>query len=79
MMRTEHGNDMLGVATVLATVVGIANCGGETGTTNSPPTADAGPDQTVVPFSTVTLSGSGADSDGTIQSYEWEQRSAIVA
>ena len=37
------------------------------------PTAQAGADRTVNPGETVTLSGSGTDSDGTIQSYAWSQ------
>ncbi|HYH74507.1 MAG TPA: PKD domain-containing protein [Candidatus Saccharimonadales bacterium] len=41
---------------------------------NQPPTAQAGPDQTVIEGSTVTLNGSGSnDSDGTISSYTWLQ------
>ena len=39
---------------------------------NSPPTADAGPDQTVSP-GIVTFDGSGSsDSDGSIVSYSWD-------
>src|SRR4029079_13169934 len=39
-----------------------------------PPTANAGADQTItLPQSTVSLSGSGADQDGTIASYQWTQ------
>ena len=40
---------------------------------NNAPTARAGGDRTVEPGSTVTLSGSGTDSDGTIASYAWSQ------
>ncbi len=50
----------------------------EFGTANSPanqvPTANANIDQTIsLPISTVTLSGSGTDPDGTISSYAWAQ------
>lgn len=39
---------------------------------NLPPTVNAGPDQLVtLPVSIVTLSGSGADQDGTISLYKW--------
>jgi Secretion system C-terminal sorting domain/Bacterial Ig domain/Right handed beta helix region len=39
---------------------------------NTPPTANAGADQTItLPTSSVTLSGSGSDPDGTIASYAW--------
>lgn len=40
---------------------------------NQAPTASAGTDQTVKGTTTVTLQGSGADTDGTIASYLWEQ------
>ncbi len=42
------------------------------GTTNKPPTANAGANQDdVAQNATVTLNGSGTDSDGTIASYAW--------
>jgi len=37
------------------------------------PVADAGPDQTVIKTSEVTLPGSGTDADGMIVGYLWEQ------
>ncbi len=40
--------------------------------TNKPPTANAGPDQTIIlPTNSVNLSGTGIDSDGTVSSYLW--------
>jgi len=43
-------------------------------TSNLPPTADAGPDQTVNSLDPVTLDGSGsADTDGTVDVYTWTQ------
>ena len=42
---------------------------------NAPPTADAGPDQTVVENTVVSLSGSGTDSNGTIVRWGWTQTS----
>lgn len=42
---------------------------------NVAPTANAGSDQSVVAGNTVTLTGSGSDSDGTIVSYAWTQAS----
>jgi hypothetical protein len=40
---------------------------------NAAPSADAGADQDVAEQSTVNLTGSGADSDGSIASYGWSQ------
>lgn len=41
---------------------------------NTPPTADAGPDQTVNPGAVVTLDGSGSsDFDGSLSAYAWTQ------
>ncbi|WP_105172838.1 PKD domain-containing protein [Pseudoalteromonas sp. T1lg24] len=39
------------------------------------PSVNAGPDQTATELSTITLSGSGSDSDGSIVSYQWTQTS----
>jgi hypothetical protein len=46
---------------------------------NQPPTANAGPDQTIQfpVLSSVTLSGSGSDPDGSIVSYLWTKVSGI--
>lgn len=41
--------------------------------TNVAPTANAGADQTVASAATVTLIGSGSDTDGTISSYSWSE------
>ena len=42
------------------------------GAVNIPPTANAGPDQTItLPTSSVNLTGSGIDPDGTITAYLW--------
>jgi len=41
---------------------------------NQAPTANAGPDQTIIlPTNTTTLNGSGTDPDGTIVSYDWSK------
>ena len=40
---------------------------------NHPPTANAGPDQTVGENATVQLSGSGFDADGDALTYSWKQ------
>ena len=47
---------------------------------NLPPTASAGPDQTItLPLNTVTLSGSGTDPDGSIVSYAWTKLAGPAA
>ena len=45
---------------------------------NNPPSADAGEDFTVNEQQSVTLSGSGTDSDGTIDTYLWTQTSGTA-
>lgn len=41
---------------------------------NIPPVANAGPDMPItLPVNSVTLNGSGSDTDGSIASYEWTQ------
>ncbi|NVK23373.1 MAG: DUF1566 domain-containing protein [Gammaproteobacteria bacterium] len=47
----------------------------QVGVENSPPIANAGIDQSVDEFSTVTLSGSATDTDDSIVSYQWTQLS----
>ncbi|MDY0402388.1 DUF6701 domain-containing protein [Sulfurovum sp.] len=52
----------------------LAHCA--EGVANTPPTAEAGPDQSVVQGISVTLDGSGSsDSDGSIVSYSWSDGS----
>ncbi|WP_394225847.1 PKD domain-containing protein [Pseudoalteromonas spongiae] len=46
-----------------------------TDSNNRLPSVDAGLDQTATELSTITLSGSGSDSDGSIVSYQWTQTS----
>jgi hypothetical protein len=48
-------------------------------TANVAPTANAGADKTItLPTNSVTLSGTGADSDGTISAYSWTKVSGPV-
>ncbi|MEJ7738207.1 MAG: malectin domain-containing carbohydrate-binding protein [Chitinophagaceae bacterium] len=43
---------------------------------NQPPMANAGPDQTItLPANSITLNGSGTDADGTVAGYTWSQSS----
>jgi parallel beta-helix repeat protein len=49
-------------------------------TTNQPPVANAGPDQTItLPTSSTTLTGSGTDANGTISAYNWTKISGPSA
>src|SRR5262245_32004216 len=66
MARTAAGVVFAGIAALL-----LAGCGG--GTPNAAPVASAGVAQTVVAGTSVTLSGTGSDSDGSIASYQWTQ------
>lgn len=67
---------------ILGAALVLAGCGGGGSSqppqqppppVNSPPTANAGADQLVLTGSSVNLSGSGTDSDGTIASLAWTQ------
>ncbi|HIP52503.1 MAG TPA: DUF1080 domain-containing protein [Chromatiales bacterium] len=58
----------------MATLLLAACGGGGSGSQNTPPVANAGPDQNAAVNTTVTLDGSGSsDSDGTIAQYLWTQ------
>ncbi|RRS30245.1 MAG: hypothetical protein P794_07855 [Epsilonproteobacteria bacterium (ex Lamellibrachia satsuma)] len=46
---------------------------------NQPPTADAGPDKTTQVNQSITITGSGTDTDGTIASYEWKEGTTILS
>ena len=46
-------------------------------TTNTPPSINAGPDQTVQEGSTVTLNGTASDQDGDQLTYSWSHDSAL--
>lgn len=58
-------------------VVGLYEAnGGGSGNSNTPPVADAGPDQSVKSRARVNLDGSASyDPDGTIASFDWNQLS----
>jgi hypothetical protein len=64
-------------------ILSLVACGGGSGggektapsPTNKPPIANAGEDKTVDEGNSITLSGSGTDSDGSISSYSWTQTS----
>ncbi|WP_223892521.1 PKD domain-containing protein, partial [Sulfurovum sp. TSL6] len=46
---------------------------------NIPPIADAGADQNVEVNQSITITGSGTDSDGNITAYEWKKGTTILA
>ena len=59
---------------LLLTACGGGGGGGSSNPpTNNAPIANAGPNQNVIAGSTVTLSGSGTDADGSIAGYTWTQ------
>jgi hypothetical protein len=68
-LRVTDNNGAFGRDTVLVTV----------NPSNIPPVSNAGPDQSIVlPTTTITLTGSGTDVDGTIAGYTWRQISGPV-
>ena len=46
---------------------------------NQPPDADAGSDRTVQTNESIDINGSGNDTDGTIQSYQWKEGDIVLA
>ena len=46
---------------------------------NQAPTADAGSDKSVQTNQSITITGSGSDSDGSITSYQWKEGSTILS
>jgi hypothetical protein len=64
----------LNFITLSALVLVLTACSRDTDITNAVPVANAGPSQNVtLPFSNITLSGSGTDQDGQIVAYLWSQ------
>jgi hypothetical protein len=64
----------LALSTVI--VSALSGCGSSEGeSSNRGPQADAGSDLSVTENSSVSVQGSGTDSDGSIASYQWQQTS----
>jgi chitodextrinase len=73
---TVSAYDAAGNVSTQSTAVSVTTAS----VTNTAPTANAGADQTItLPTSSVTLTGSGTDSDGTIDSYAWTKISGGAA
>ncbi|WP_193213749.1 PKD domain-containing protein [Luteolibacter marinus] len=71
-LRLFDGSDMVGADDVAITVTGAGSAGN--------PVASAGPDRVItLPQSSVVLSGSGSDPDGSIASHAWTQVSGPAA
>ena len=71
---------------VLSSLIFIIGCGGGSSsstnnntTSNTVPLANAGNDLTAQVDQTITITGSGTDSDGTIVSYVWSKGTALLA
>lgn len=77
------GKRLAKVYIVLAFV--LIGCGGgksvpsDSGGNNVSPTVDAGEDQVVIEQTNIVLSGFASDSDGSIQSFRWEQVGGTAA
>jgi hypothetical protein len=76
------------VLSIITAMFFISACGGDdegvmtsptpTPTANIVPAANAGVDQSVNSLTTITLSGSGTDSDGNITTYAWTQIAGVA-
>ncbi len=64
----------------LAFGISLSGCGGggSSPASNKAPTANVGPDQSADEGTTVNLSATGADGDGTIVSFSWQQESGTA-
>jgi len=67
------------LTTLILTLNGCSGGGGNTETPNQAPTANAGADRTVEVNHSITITGSGTDSDGTILSFQWKKGSTVLA
>ncbi|MGN6194220.1 MAG: PKD domain-containing protein, partial [Ginsengibacter sp.] len=71
-LKVTDNQGATGADTVHVTVKNDTTTTTQVAKQNIAPTANAGTDQTItLPTNTVTLNGSGTDSDGTIASYSW--------
>lgn len=73
--RTQYGYRAVAALLVLSIAAGLCGCVPQNQpAANNPPTANAGPAQTVLPSAAVTLTGaSSSDPDGDTLTYAWAQ------
>ncbi len=68
-LTVTDDDNATGSDTVVITVVAM----------NHPPVADAGNDTTTTVRRSITLTGSGTDTDGSVVSYQWKEGSTVLA
>lgn len=74
MTRKAHTKTIKSIAIALSSLL-ILSCGGDDGTSNILPTANAGANQTIDEYEITMLNGTGSDTDGSVASYSWTQLS----
>lgn len=74
-------NNFKTVLILLFSVFTLTNCGGGSSNDNNSavPTADAGQDRIVQVNQSITISGSGSDSGGSITTYQWKEDATVLA
>jgi len=81
-MKTITNVLIASLFTLTITACGGGSTGNETtppATTNKAPTANAGTDKSIEVNKSITIAGTGTDSDGTIASYVWKKGTTVLA
>jgi hypothetical protein len=82
--KSKPGRILRDVAALFAAMIFVAGCSSGSDSSsppppvNQPPIANAGPDQSADEGAGVTLTGTGADTDGNVASYSWGQDSGTA-